>query len=397
MKWTIETRKIKDLKDYSKNPRKLTHEQAAHLQVSLEKFGLIDKPIINSDNTIIGGHQRVRLLKKMGHKEVECYVPEVQLTDKEVEELNIRHNKNTGEFDFDILANEFEPLDLISWGFDEQEIFGDIAQEIDGGEEEEDDDAPEPCKDIDAATQAGDVYILGDHCLVCGDSTSFEVVKRVLNNTSVEAIYADPPYGINVVSDSGRLGKSQKYRKVIGDENSNCAKDAYAMACALSIPIMIFWGANHYSSILPESSCWIVWDKQGGKSVTFADCELAWTNMKKPVRLFQHIWDGFRKDSEKNEKRCHPTQKPVALAQQILKLAEVKGAVLDPFGGSGATLIACEKSKLECYMIELSPAYCDVIVNRWINYRKKNGLSCEFSKNGVTFEKLVKEIKDLDD
>ena len=138
MKWTIETRNIKDLKDYSKNPRKLTHEQAAHLQVSLEKFGLIDKPIINTDNTIIGGHQRIRLLKKMKHKEVECYVPEQQLTEKEFEELNIRLNKNTGSFDDDLLANEWEPLDLLQWGFNEEHIFGKIdASEQENSENDE--------------------------------------------------------------------------------------------------------------------------------------------------------------------------------------------------------------------------------------------------------------------
>lgn len=129
MKWNLETCPIKDLKDYSKNPRKLTHEQAAHLQISLEKFGLIDKPIINTDNTIIGGHQRVRLLKKMGHKEVECWIADQQLTDKEVEELNIRHNKNKGSWDWEILANEWEPLDLMQWGFNEEEIFNEPKQD----------------------------------------------------------------------------------------------------------------------------------------------------------------------------------------------------------------------------------------------------------------------------
>ncbi len=145
MQWHIENRKIKDLKDYSKNPRKLTHEQAAHLQVSLEKFGLIDKPIINTDNTIIGGHQRVRLLKKMRHKEVECYVPEQQLTEKELEELNIRLNKNTGEWDWECLGNEWEPLDLLSYGFDEQEIFGKSDQNEEEDNKEKKDKKQKEC------------------------------------------------------------------------------------------------------------------------------------------------------------------------------------------------------------------------------------------------------------
>lgn len=127
--WHIETRKISELKDYHKNPRKLTKEQEEQLKQSLKKYGLIDKPIINTDNTIIGGHQRKNTLKKLGIKQIECNVPSRTLTDKEVEELNIRLNKNTGEFDYDVLANEFDTVDLINWGFDPTELGFDISSE----------------------------------------------------------------------------------------------------------------------------------------------------------------------------------------------------------------------------------------------------------------------------
>lgn len=113
--WTLEKRKLKDLKPFEKNPRKLTDDQAKHLQASLDRFGLIDRPFINLDGTIIGGHQRIKLLGRV--KELEVMVPSRMLTEKEVEELNIRHNKNTGEFDWDILANEFEMEDLLEYGF----------------------------------------------------------------------------------------------------------------------------------------------------------------------------------------------------------------------------------------------------------------------------------------
>ena len=117
MKWTLQKFKLDQLTDYHKNPRKLTKEQHVHLKASIEKFGLIDKPICTKDGLIIGGHQRKNILKKLGIKEVECYVPDEQLDAQQIEELNIRLNKNGGSFDFDILANEFEQNDLINWGF----------------------------------------------------------------------------------------------------------------------------------------------------------------------------------------------------------------------------------------------------------------------------------------
>jgi ParB-like chromosome segregation protein Spo0J len=125
--WRIEKRKISDLKDYHKNARVLSTDQAAQLKASLERFGLIDKPIINTDNTIIGGHQRKSVLKKMGYKEIECSVPDRTLTDEEVEELNVRHNKNHGSWDYDILANEYDPVALVAWGFKTEELFDGVS------------------------------------------------------------------------------------------------------------------------------------------------------------------------------------------------------------------------------------------------------------------------------
>lgn len=122
MKWHLEKRNIVDLKHFHKNPRVLTEEQQQQLEQSLKKFGLIDKPIINTDNTVIGGHQRLKTLELMGEQEIEVYVPDAQLSDKDVEELNIRLNKNTGEWDWDILANEWDKDDLLAWGFTEEEF-----------------------------------------------------------------------------------------------------------------------------------------------------------------------------------------------------------------------------------------------------------------------------------
>ena len=120
--WTLKTFKLKDLKDNPKNPRKLTEKQYLQLQESIDKFGLIDKPICTQEGLMIGGHQRKKVLKKAGLEEVECYVPDTPLTEKQIEELSIRLNKATGEWDFEMLANEFEILDLNEWGFEAKDF-----------------------------------------------------------------------------------------------------------------------------------------------------------------------------------------------------------------------------------------------------------------------------------
>jgi len=140
MKWFLEKRKISELHEYAKNPRILKKNDAEHLQKSLSKFGQCEPIVINIDGTIIGGHQRLRTMRKLKYKEVDVYVPNTALTDKEVEELNIRLNKNTGDFDFDILANAWELDDLIDWGFKPEDF--DLDLEQDSGADPEGEEAP---------------------------------------------------------------------------------------------------------------------------------------------------------------------------------------------------------------------------------------------------------------
>lgn len=136
--WTLKSIPIKDLKDHPKNPRQISKEQYRKLEGLIERFGLIDKPLVNVDNTIIGGHQRVKILKKKKVKEVECWVPEYELTEAEVDELLIGHNLNQGTWDYDILANNFDAIDLLNYGFTEDQLvgkFNDLIEEIEEKEQ----------------------------------------------------------------------------------------------------------------------------------------------------------------------------------------------------------------------------------------------------------------------
>lgn len=363
----IVNKKISELKAAEYNPRKISVEQLKHLKKSLEKFDCIEPAVINinSDrkNTIIGGHQRIKAAKSLGWKEFPCI--EVNFSLEQEREANIRLNKNTGEFDFELLESEFEFDDLIEYGFSEEELNFMQIEEI--GEVEGEDDVPEVVKD--QIVKKGDIWILGDHRLLCGDATIVSDVDKLMDGKKADMVFTDPPYGISIVSKNGSVGKTKgKYSPVKGDETKDVAVDSFNLCQSLNIPIQFFWGANHYSSNLPDSTCWVVWDKQGGKSVTFADCELCYTNIKAPVRMFTHIWDGFRRDSERGEMRVHPTQKPVQLFIDIWKKFDCPYIVLDLFGGSGSTLIACEKTKRKCFMMEIEEKYCDIIITRWQNF-----------------------------
>lgn len=137
--WTLEHVAIKLLKPYAKNPRQISKDNADRLSENLDKFGLIDKPILNRDYTVIGGHQRIKILKKKKVKEIQCWVPDVQLSEQEVEELCIGLNLHQGKWDYDILANEWETLDLLQYGFSEEQLLGTCkdAEEVESEEEEE--------------------------------------------------------------------------------------------------------------------------------------------------------------------------------------------------------------------------------------------------------------------
>lgn len=224
-------------------------------------------------------------------------------------------------------------------------------------------------------TKLGDIYQLGRHKLMCADSTSFDNVHQILpDEVQVDIVYTDPPYGIDEETDRAFAARSRKakgntFTKIIGDDSIDTALAAFGIADVKSNTVC-YWGGNYYAHKLDPTACWVVWDKrvEENQRDMNSDCELAYVKhpTKKSVRIFRHLWKGMIKGSEHGEGRVHPTQKPVALAEWCFEeLAPTSKTVLDLFGGSGSTLIACEKTNRQCFMMELDPRYCDVIVKRW--------------------------------
>ena len=351
----ITTLKISELKPYEKNPRK-NDDAVQYVAESIKQFGFKVPIVIDKDNVIIAGHTRYKAAKKLGLKEVPCVVAD-DLSEEQVKAFRLADNKvaEKAEWDFELLTEELE--DCINFDFD-MALFG---FELDEPEEEkevvEDDfeaELPEEPK-----AKLGDIYQLGRHRLMCGSATSFEDVDKLLNGAKVNLIYTDPPYGMSAVSKSGVL--SERYKTdIMNDEDNTVAIDSFNLCLAkFSDAKQVWWGANYYTECLPSSECWIVWDKNNGNSDQ-TDCELAWANFRSVVRQFTMA-------SEKIN-RVHPTQKPCKLFNEIVRKLD-KGNefenVLDLFGGSGSTLIACEQMNKASFTMELDPKYVDVIIARW--------------------------------
>lgn len=229
---------------------------------------------------------------------------------------------------------------------------------------------------VEPKSKLGDVYQLGVHRLVCGDSTDIWAIDLLMAGEKADMVFTDPPYGINEKGDrSSRKGITQGSNlKDFRDDSIYYAVDAFNLCQGIGIGIQIWWGANYYCHALPQTNNWLVWDKRvDDKNIDFnSDAELAWVqDGKSSVRIFRHLWKGLIKGSEYGKKRIHPTQKPIALAEWCLEKYEKAKHVLDLFGGSGSTLIACEKTNRKCFMMELDPHYVDIIITRWENYTGK--------------------------
>jgi len=361
MKWHTEIRKISELKEWENNPRTISDKAYQRLKEAIEKRGFHDIIKIDENNVVLSGNQRLKILKELGYKEVECKVPDGKLTQKQKEQVALESNIQDGEWDMDRLAEEFsDVMEEIGFG----DLLPDIVEEV------KEDDYEEP-EELGTNVKLGDIYQLGEHRLMCGDSTKIEDVEKLTNGEKADMVFTDPPYGINAVSKSGVL--SEKYKTdIMNDDDNTVAINSFNLCKNyFKDAKQVWWGANYYTECLPSAECWIVWDKNNGGSDQ-TDCELAWTNFRSVVRQFTMA-------SEKIN-RVHPTQKPLNLISQIFKKFDKNNEynnIVDLFGGSGSTLIACEQTNRKCYMMEIDPYYCQVIIDRWEKFTGKEAIKLE--------------------
>jgi len=381
--WTLRTFMIDELTDYYKNPRSLSEKEFKQLKTSLDKFGMIDKPIVNADsaNTIIGGHQRKHVMEATGVKECECWIPDRELSEKEVEELNIRLNKNTGSWDFDTLANEFQLDDLLDWGFDKGELDLDLWA----------DDAPEDVEpQIDKAeelrvkwgVESGQLWQLGEHRLICGRCNDVEIIKK-LNVEEDCILVTDPPYC------SGGSQEAQKKSGTWGViDSDNLSTRGYQTL--MKSMIQLFPARAYY--IFTDWRMWItLYDLMEGEGqpvrnmIVWAKDNPAmggiWRTQHELI-LFASQQNQAKEKGEgsignvltspRTGNKLHFTQKPTELIEKIITndstaVGRGDSVVVDGFLGSGTTLIACERLGRKCRAVEISPAYVAVAIQRWVD------------------------------
>lgn len=382
---------INDLKPYAHNPKTHPSEQVERISRSIEEFGFLVPVLIDADNSIIAGHGRLLAARKLGLDQI----PTIRidhLTDSQIRAYRIADNRLTeSAWDLDMLESEIDILhdmdfDIDLTGFDDVEIGEMFPRD------------PEP-EGFDAETamddesvplvQAGELWILGDHRLLCGDSTKSEDVERLMDGERADMVFTDPPYGMNLDTDWSdavgslkSIGKKQgtvgnKYNPVIGDD---IEFDPGELMNIFKYCKEQFWfGADYYAERLIDKNngSWLVWDKrkETQSEAIGSEFELIWSKTKHKRRMLRHDWFGFLSSDNAKEaqNRMHPTQKPTSLICDVFsQWGKADDIVLDLFGGSGSTLIACEQLNRRCYMMELDPHYCGVILDRWANYAKED-------------------------
>ena len=377
-------KKVNELIPYINNSRTHSEEQVNQIVASINEFGFTNPLLIDEKDNIIAGHGRLLASKKLKMEEVPCIVLK-GLTEAQKKAYIIADNKmalNAG-WDDELLKIELENLkkldfDLELTGFDVDEL-DDIFQVEEEQEIVEDDFDIEPPEEPKA--KLGDIYQLGNHRLMCGDSTNIEDINKLLDKHKIDMVYTDAPYGISIVNDkthkvgAGNLAKNKEYLEVKGDDTTDTAKKFYNNCVKLNVDKFILWGGNYFIDFLPFSASWLIWDKRVDmNSNNFADGEMAWCSFKTPVRIYHQLWNGMIREGE-HEDRVHPTQKPVKMQTEILKdFTNENDNIFDGFGGSGSTLMACEQTNRNCYMMEYEPHYIDVIIARWETFTGKKAI-----------------------
>lgn len=349
------------------NHRRHPQKQRDIVSASIEELGFCKSVIVNKrTGNIVDGHERVMQALGVGDDTlVDVEYVDLSEADEKKLLLVLDASSELAEVDADSLDALLRDVqtgsdDLGNWFTELAEatdLLGDFSDD-----EINEDDVPEP--PVDPITKPGDLWILGDHRLLCGDSSDQSQVDRLLAGATIDCVLTDPPYGINF---KGSNASTLSWKPIHGDDFEMNLSHVLNMQCTV-----ISFGANNYPSQLPHRGRWICWDKRKPDGACDAmigsPFELAWTNRKSGFdKIYRFLHGGALIDG-KPGRRQHPTQKSVRLICAIMddycKSGEM---VYDPFLGSGTTLIAAEQLGRKCYGMEISPQYCDVIVKRWEN------------------------------
>ena len=379
------------LKPAEYNPRKKLKpgdKEYKKIKQSMEEFGFADPLVVNKDMTVIGGHQRLTLAIDLGYTEVPCAVVDIDKTREKA--LNIALNKITGEWDEQMLADLITDLkeadyDLDYTGFDAPEIDALFSTAYDKNVKEDDFDVESELKQP-AFSKTGDIWHLGKHTVICGDSTDPEVFKALLGDTKVNLVCTDPPYLVKLESTSGTI-KNDDLDDEQGYKFLRSAFECFRDAMAEDASIYVFYASSKarvfhdaYEDAGLRVSIGLMWKKD-----RLVLSRTDWKPLGEPLiygwkKDGRHRWYGDQKQttifefprlkSSKDEGFGHPSSKPVQLIAYLLKQSTMtNGIVLDGFLGSASTLIACDQLDRICYGVELEPKFIDVAVKRFISIR----------------------------
>jgi DNA modification methylase len=381
---------VSDLIPYVNNARTHSDSQITQIASSIKEFGFTQPVLIDGENGIIAGHGRVLAAQKLNM----LVIPTIELknlTKAQKKAYILADNKLALNSGWDDQLLSMELAELKDLGFD-MDLTGFMAEEIEALSFDEPNEGltdPDDVPDVpeEPITKLGDIWLLGEHRVMCGDSTLIDDVERLMDGKKADMVFCDPPYGINVVTNNkiggggnvatlrknGTEGnyESKNYAEISNDDSTETAKQFYQTCISLGFENYIIFGGNYFTDFLKPSPCWIIWDKQN--SGNFADVEMAWCSESRGAKLYSFTWNGMsRQGDHKTElsTRVHPTQKPVGLFIKIFEDFKFESC-LDGFLGSGSTLIAAEKTNRICYGMEISPAYIQVILDRWANFTGK--------------------------
>lgn len=376
----IQMLKLSDIKPYEKNPRK-NNEAVKYVAESIKEFGFKVPIVIDKNNVIIAGHTRYKAAKRLKMKEVPTIIAD-DLTDEQVKAFRLADNKvaEKAEWDFDLLPleiNDIVNIDMGTFGFD-LDFNGGVEEQV-----QEDDFEVEPPKE--PKSKLGDIYQLGRHRLMCGDSTSIEDVEKLLNGNKMDMLFTDPPYGYNYQSNM-RI-RSEKFDVLENDDKildfmkvtQNYIK-GFVFVCT-TWKVLEKWLSlfNDYYNLTNM----IIWDKGGGgigdlKHTFSTDYEIILCSNNGKELTGKRIGSVWKCEKDNATGYVHPTQKPIELSATAIKNTTLENDnILDVFGGSGSTLIACEQLNRNCYMMELDPKYIDVIIERWEQFTGEKAVLIE--------------------